>query len=163
DPGYVFQWDGSRWLSMGTSVGSGTVGTYEGPAITAMATWQDALYLGGRFRYAGSAPSFRIARWEGRHLRRSEPTFFLRAAPNPASESVTAYWYLDGPGSAVLKAFDIRGRERAGLASRSFPGGENSWTWDLRGGDGAKIPPGVYFLRLEAARGSSSRKVVIVR
>ncbi len=54
---YVGHFDGVRWLPFGTGVSG---------IVHAAIAWNDDLYVGGSFRYAGGKPASSIARWDGK-------------------------------------------------------------------------------------------------
>ena len=62
-----------------------------------------------------------------------------------------------------LAAFDARGRLVRVLERRSAPPGSYVRLWDRRSDSGIGLARGVYFLRLDAARGVSTRKLVLSR
>jgi trimeric autotransporter adhesin len=57
----IARWDGSRWYRLGPLFNDGL----GGGAAVALASWNDALYVGGRFGQAGLITANRVARWDG--------------------------------------------------------------------------------------------------
>jgi hypothetical protein len=160
---YVYQQDGSEWLAMGSGAGTDREGSYTTPPITAIASWEGSLYLGGHFVHAGWKPANGIARWDGHEYRNPEAAFMFASAPNPAWSGTAIRWFMNDPGPVRLTVYDIRGRRTASLISTALPGGEQSFEWGLVDDHGRAVPPGVYFLRLETEEGSATRRVVVVR
>jgi hypothetical protein len=163
DQDYIRQWDGSRWLRMGSGLSSGRDGYSEFPSVTAIARWDGGLYVSGLFRFAGRNPSFRIARWDGSAFGApiSKPT--LTVAPNPAVDTVHFSWHLDDPGNVQLRVFNVLGREVAWPVRGLQPGGPGTDHWALIDDQGRQVPAGVYFVRLESERGSAVSRVVVLR
>ena len=163
DSNYILQWDGTRWLRMGSGLWSGRDGVWELPGVTAVAGWDGALYAGGHFRFAGDKPSFHIARWDGRAFGAPPPRPTLTVMPNPALDVVSFGWHLDGPGTVVLRVFNVLGREVARPVSGLQPGGPGAQRWALSDNLGKRVAAGVYFVHLESERGSTVSRVVVLR
>jgi hypothetical protein len=70
--------------------------------------------------------------------------------PNPARGSVLFRYTLSRAGAVRLAVFAVSGRRVRVLASASEPAGTRSRTWDGRDDRGLRVPPGAYFVRLEA-------------
>jgi flagellar hook assembly protein FlgD len=60
-----------------------------------------------------------------------------------------------------LTVLDVAGRVRAVLAEGPRAAGRHTLRWDGRVESGAKLPTGVYLLRLEAAGRESSQKLIL--
>jgi hypothetical protein len=54
-------WDGSSWTTLGS--GNSANGASPIGAVTALAAWNNDLYVGGTFQRIGQKPAFRICRW----------------------------------------------------------------------------------------------------
>lgn len=77
------------------------------------------------------------------------------AAPNPFREATTLHFTLDRPGPVTLCVYDAAGREVGRpLAAWQAPGPHT-----IRY-DGRHLPPGVYFIRLQAGGATQTRAVV---
>jgi flagellar hook assembly protein FlgD len=63
----------------------------------------------------------------------------------------------------VIGVYDAAGRRVTGLADRGMRPGFHSVDWDGTNGRGEAVPSGVYFLRIDTGRKSSTSKVVVVR
>jgi hypothetical protein len=81
----------------------------------------------------------------------------LRSAPNPARGSQVITFARPASAGDALELIDLRGRRRA---TRRPAAGATSWTWDGRGDDGARVEPGIYFVRVIAAGSISVARVV---
>jgi hypothetical protein len=55
-------WDGSSWTTLGSGNSAANDATPIGN-VTAMAAWDNDLYVGGSFQRIGQKPAFRICRW----------------------------------------------------------------------------------------------------
>ncbi|MBM3330535.1 M20/M25/M40 family metallo-hydrolase [candidate division WOR-3 bacterium] len=88
----------------------------------------------------------------------SGSTYGLVLQPNPVRGTAQVRFSLRQASSVKLEAYDRSGRGLATLASGSASAGAHSATWDTR-----DVPTGIYFLRLTAAGGQRSLKVVVGR
>ncbi|MCA9750655.1 MAG: right-handed parallel beta-helix repeat-containing protein [Gemmatimonadetes bacterium] len=87
-------------------------------------------------------------------------SFSLNAFPNPFRSGTRIRLSL-GPGAARLVVYDVAGRRVRTLFEGPDPPSAVRWAGDTA--DGAPLPPGVYFLRLEAGDRSTVEKVVRLR
>jgi len=83
--------------------------------------------------------------------------------PNPFRERTTISWSLARPGPVRLSVHDVQGRLVRELVRDVGAAGTASVTWKGVGADGAPVPAGVYFARLETADGVSTRKILALR
>lgn len=84
----------------------------------------------------------------------------LHAQPNPFEGSVRISWSSASPGGRYDAAvFDPAGRHLRTLGET----GATGVVWDGRDDDGARVPPGVYFVRVRTPTGVSTRAVTLVR
>ncbi len=85
----------------------------------------------------------------------------FRAAPNPTSSGTVIDFVMPADGSAKVEVFDLSGRRVRTLMDGPAQGGVTSVHWDGLGENGARLSPGAYFVKLTAAGGTSSRKIVL--
>ena len=85
--------------------------------------------------------------------------------PNPASASVVIPVSVSSgaEGSVSLAVFDLSGRVVRDLSSRVPASGFYNVTWDCGDESGTSVPPGVYFVRMDAPDLTASRRLVVVR
>ena len=83
--------------------------------------------------------------------------------PNPLRTQGEIAYTLREAGAVRLTVVDVAGRVRAVVAGGEKGAGRHTTRWDGRDQRGAEIPSGVYFLRLEAAGGFQTQKLVIAR
>ncbi len=83
--------------------------------------------------------------------------------PNPFLDATTIRYSLARGGAARLVVFDASGRRVRTLFDRVLPPGSGELTWDGTAEDGATLPAGAYFLRLESPEGTSFGKLTRVR
>jgi len=83
--------------------------------------------------------------------------------PNPFNPSTRIAFTLPHSAHVRLAVYDLRGRRVAVLLDEQRPSGRYEVTWDARAVDGSVLSSGVYFVRLESAGQTSSRKLVLVR
>ena len=85
-----------------------------------------------------------------------------RIAPNPSRGPIDVSFRLAFPGPVRLSVVDIAGRQVATLVDGPRRAGAGTARWDLAGPAGARVPAGIYFLRLEALGQSCARKTIRV-
>ncbi len=83
--------------------------------------------------------------------------------PNPFREATTIVFVVPKDGAATLTVYDLRGAAVRRLWDGAAAAGGHDVLWDGAGDDGAPLPPGVYFYRLEAAGRAATKKLVLVR
>lgn len=84
----------------------------------------------------------------------------LAAAPNPFAARSSIRFELPAGGRVSLVVFDAAGRRIGTLADGDFAAGRYVHHWDGRNDAGARVAPGVYFLRLSAPGGRLTRALV---
>jgi len=84
-------------------------------------------------------------------------TLRLSATQNPVREFARLDYTLPQAGSMTLEILDVSGRRVATLVDGLQPAGPGSATLDSRG-----LGAGVYFARLQSARGSLSTRLVVI-
>jgi uncharacterized membrane protein len=87
----------------------------------------------------------------------------VRAWPNPTRGTTTCSLTLPRSVNGTLDVHDVSGRLVRRLAVGPHPGGQRELTWDGRDTDGANVPSGVYYLRLDAGEARDVRKLVVIR
>lgn len=70
--------------------------------------------------------------------------------PNPARGGVSIAFGLREATTVAFDVLDLSGRRVAALPVRDFDAGERTATWDGRGDAGARLPAGLYFVRMTA-------------
>jgi Zn-dependent metalloprotease len=86
------------------------------------------------------------------------------ALPNPTSGHVSIAYAVPSPGSHVaIKVFDITGRLAASLVDEHKLPGRYNTRWDGENTGGAKVAPGIYFIRMESRDFTASSKVILIR
>lgn len=84
-------------------------------------------------------------------------------APNPFSAETRVRFELPRAATVRLAVYDAQGRLVATLIDGAHRGGAASLAWSGRDAAGARLDPGVYFLRLESDGEAVSRKIVLMR
>jgi hypothetical protein len=82
--------------------------------------------------------------------------------PSPMRERTEIRYFLPRAGRAAVSLHDVGGRRVRGLGDRIEQAGGRSIWWDRRDDSGARAASGVYWVRLETADGTLTRKVVVV-
>jgi hypothetical protein len=94
-----------------------------------------------------------------------EPTYpggRMRTYPNPSGHFTTIAYSVPSPGRVRLRIFDVSGRLMRVLVDERQVAGEYMQSWDGRDREGAGVPPGVYFAKLEVAGGAATKTIVLV-
>jgi hypothetical protein len=85
----------------------------------------------------------------------------LRLSPNPSAAEVAIATELQYPGRLVVDVLDAQGRSVRRLFKGEPPVGPFRIYWDGADGQGGRVPPATYWVRLATATGSTARPVVI--
>ena len=92
------------------------------------------------------------------------PAFSLiAAAPNPFGNQTAVRWVLARDARVRAEVFDVRGRRVTMLLDAARPAGPGEVRWTGRDGNGQAVAAGVYFVRVEAAGETHTRRLVLVR
>lgn len=88
------------------------------------------------------------------------PSFWIGdPRPNPASEMATIDFGIDTPGTVSIHVYDVAGRRVATLLDRSARGaGAGTVVFNTAG-----LASGVYFVRMESAAQTTTRKISVVK
>jgi hypothetical protein len=78
------------------------------------------------------------------------PRLALASRPNPfIDRSTLFYWIRPGRHRVTLRVYDVRGRLVRTLHDDADADGRGSIVWDGRSRSGARVPAGVYWVRLQ--------------
>lgn len=80
------------------------------------------------------------------------------ARPNPSRHSTAFRFVIPARARAVMKLYDVTGREVATLVDTELPAGIHTANLDAGG-----LPGGVYFCRLEASGSTRTSRLVLLR
>ncbi len=83
----------------------------------------------------------------------------LEVSPIPARDRALIRFALPPSGRARVSVVDLAGRLVRALSGA----GTGELQWNLKGGNGERVADGIYFCRLETARGTVTRKLVVRR
>lgn len=85
--------------------------------------------------------------------------------PNPLDFSISNTLFIpfsnDKTQHVQVQVFDILGRSVSTLAGRLMPAGQHQVTWDGEDGQGMRVAPGLYLVRLSTSSGDRARVVVV--
>jgi agmatine/peptidylarginine deiminase len=107
--------------------------------------------------------SFSVDQLTGAHPTGAVPKLTLAVAPSPFQYRSVVRFNLATAGPARVAVYDVRGREVARLADRSFTAGGHEVEWMGRTANGEQAPSGVYFVVLKSAGERITRRVVLLR
>jgi hypothetical protein len=82
----------------------------------------------------------------------------LKLFPNPCSGLLNIEYSMQETGEAEISIYDVTGRVVREIANEYFSTGHHNRTFDARG-----LPPGVYFIRLDAGNHSEIKKVIFIK
>jgi hypothetical protein len=88
---------------------------------------------------------------------------FLDPRPNPFATATRFPVLVATRGGYRLTVHDVAGRVVRRFPVRTSPGWLQETEWDGRDAEGALVPAGVYFVRLESHDGRITRRVVVRR
>ena len=86
----------------------------------------------------------------------------LTVSPNPAAGGTHFEFALDRDADATLEIFDLQGRRIATPFSGHQRAGSVRAGWNLRGADGRRVLPGLYFARLQALGRTLYARITVV-
>jgi hypothetical protein len=98
----------------------------------------------------GSAPHFETLRW-------------IRATPNPFTESSSIEFELARPGDVEIEVFDVVGRRVRDLSRSLAAAGRQAVVWDGRDDTGHLKDSGMYMVRVRFDGRTSRTKLLMVR
>ncbi|MBN1827040.1 MAG: T9SS type A sorting domain-containing protein [Candidatus Eisenbacteria bacterium] len=87
----------------------------------------------------------------------------LPVAPNPFNPAATIRFETNRPGRARVAVYDVTGRLVRVVADRNVPAGANAVVWRGEDDRGRAVASGVYFVRVETADRTATRKAVLLR
>lgn len=87
----------------------------------------------------------------------------LGISPSPFRDATNVELALERAGYVSVRVFDVRGRAVATLQDGPLGAGAHVLRWSGRSDAGATVASGVYFLRMDTAERSWSRKVLRLR
>jgi hypothetical protein len=84
--------------------------------------------------------------------------------PNPVrtGQPIALGVALPEAGEAVLELYAVTGQRVSTLFQGPMAAGVRDLTWDLHGGEGEALPPGLYFLRLRQGRHEVDQRIVLL-
>lgn len=85
------------------------------------------------------------------------------ASPNPLRSRTQIAFELPRAAVTRVALYDAAGRLVRVLADGPLSAGPHTRTWDRRDQSGRTVSPGIYFLRLDAARDRSGQKLVVIQ
>jgi hypothetical protein len=83
--------------------------------------------------------------------------------PNPFNPQTTIDFNLPRSSLMSIDVYNILGENICTLISRRLTPGPHSVVWDGRDANGAEVPSGVYFYRLQTEEFSQTRKMLLLK
>ncbi len=91
-------------------------------------------------------------------------TFALTLYPNPSlTANITVSYALPSAGPVRLQVYDVTGVLVKTLIDAPMPAGRHTVTWNCLTNKGAKVPAGVYFLKLRTSGSTLTQKLIVQR
>ncbi len=90
-------------------------------------------------------------------------TEIVSIRPNPFRDAASIVVRLTRAGVAGLAIFDVQGRRVRHWNATQLPEGESVISWDGADEDGAPLPAGVYWARLQSEATTRTRKLVLIQ
>ena len=91
-------------------------------------------------------------------------TRLLPPRPNPARRGVAIDFELASPARVAFEVLDDAGRVAARIGERAWDAGRGSQPWPASGGDGARVPAGLYWVRMQVdGRWIGARRVALLQ
>lgn len=90
-------------------------------------------------------------------------TVLLPVGPNPSAGTLRLAYDLAAAGQVRLGVYDVAGRLVAKVVDGTMPAGSHAASWNGADRGGRQVASGVYFVRLEAAGASQTRRITVVR
>jgi carboxypeptidase T len=87
----------------------------------------------------------------------------LPGSPNPLRDRTEIRFVLPAASPVVVSVFDVSGRRVRVLSEGYAEAGVRTVVWDGRRDDGRRAASGAYFVRIRAASGNATTKVLLVR
>jgi hypothetical protein len=137
-----------------------TVCSYDAdiPLASEYAAYVTAVYANGE-----SSPSNPVSFTAGSDEILPSPEETVALYPNPFNPTVNVRFGLNQPEIVSVRVYDVRGREVALLANRSFDRGMHSLVWNGTDDHGAALGGGIYLIRLEGRDWSAVRKTILLK
>lgn len=83
--------------------------------------------------------------------------------PNPFNPKTQFEFYIPSTGKVTAKVYDILGRNVKTLVYQSMEAGSHTGIWDGNNELGVPVGSGVYFLQVQSADQSSSKKITLLK
>jgi hypothetical protein len=93
----------------------------------------------------------------------SDDGVWLSVSPSPSGTGTTITYHTPSRGRVRLSVYDVAGRLVARLAEGVRDAGQHRLRWRGTSQADGRVPSGVYFVRLETADSTVTRKVVVIR
>jgi flagellar hook assembly protein FlgD len=84
-------------------------------------------------------------------------------APNPFNPETTIRFTVGRPGHVRVAVYNVAGARVRVLVDRILPSGEHLVRWDGKDDRGRDVGSAAYFIHMDTAEGSRSRKAVLLR
>ncbi|MEZ5064884.1 MAG: SMP-30/gluconolactonase/LRE family protein [bacterium] len=139
--------------------GTGVAGHVDGPALSAQFNLPNGIAVsvtGDTLFVADNGPVKSVRRIvlgdataAVETLGSASPSLELRVSPNPFAGRSSLSYELPRRGTVSVAVYDVRGRVvRTLVSDREQSAGRHQVTWDGLGDGGARVPDGVYFVRV---------------
>jgi hypothetical protein len=83
--------------------------------------------------------------------------------PNPFTTSTEIGFSIDAPERARISIYDVQGRLVETLLEKVIEPGQHTVAWEGLSKEGRAVPSGIYFVHMETASHSLTKKVLLLR
>ncbi|MGD9139917.1 MAG: FlgD immunoglobulin-like domain containing protein [bacterium] len=156
-PGGAIEWEETYGPPRDECVCLDMIQTYDGGYI-----------MGGYIRWTSTgyrnAYVIRLGDGSGSGVEPGVPEVLaVEASPNPFTASVRIRFTLETKVRPEIGIYDVAGRLVRSVPAGTLHPARHTFEWDGRDGNGADVPPGVYFCRIKAGAEEATGKLVLTR
>jgi len=83
--------------------------------------------------------------------------------PNPFNPATTIRFSLDSQSETIIQIYTLTGRIVKTLANSVFSAGHHEIKWNGTNATGMPVPSGIYMVKIETEKFSSTRKMILLK
>lgn len=164
----IARWDGPEFYPLGSGVDTNSYNYEYGLVVLKMTSFQNNLYVGGSFDFAGTHRAANFARWtKGVATDIEEPVestilpeqFILyQNYPNPFNPSTDISFELPRKNHVTIEIYNITGQKVTTLLNKEMIPGVYTVSFN-----GSEYASGLYFYKLSVGEYESTRKMILLK